>query len=63
MAALNKNITYINTKVTSQDKLVDIETLALNLKERLEKVEEDLLIDLDGDGIPDIRQITDIRQN
>lgn len=63
MAALNKNITYINTKIASQDKLVDIETLALNLKERLEKVEEDLLIDLDGDGIPDIRQITDIRQN
>ena len=37
--------------------------MVVSLKQRLEKVESDLLIDLDGDGIPDIKQIAEIRMN
>ena len=40
-----------------------MESLVANLKERLAKVESDLMIDMDGDGIPDIQQIAEVRQN
>ena len=39
----------------SSDAIADLEALAQSLKTRLENVEQDLLVDLDGDGIPDIQ--------
>ena len=58
MAAVRQKMIEITANQGNDNpnnKIADLEALADSLKTRLEKVEQDLLVDLDGDGIPDIQ--------